>query len=70
MSVIRSVTKDYYDLERIRIIGTRDATPRDQKTMSQKSSDQDVEMLSEYDLSEGVRGKYYEQYKNASNCFV
>jgi hypothetical protein len=38
--------------------------------MSQKSSDQDDEMLPEYDFSEGVRGKYYEQYKKGTNLVL
>jgi hypothetical protein len=39
--------------------------------MSQKPNDQDDdEMLPEYDFSGGVRGKYYEQYKQGTNLVL
>jgi len=30
----------------------------------------DIEMLSEYDFSKGIRGKYYKEYKEGSNVVV
>jgi len=36
--------------------------------MNQKPSDE--EMLPEYDFASGVRGKYYEQYKQGSNVVL
>ena len=36
--------------------------------MSQKPSDE--EMLPEYDFTDGVRGKYYERYKQGTNVVL
>lgn len=38
--------------------------------MSQKPSNPEEEMLSEYDFSGGVRGKYYEEYKKGTNVVL
>lgn len=38
--------------------------------MSQKPSEPDDEMLPEYDFSGGVRGKYYERYREGTNLII
>jgi hypothetical protein len=41
-----------------------------EETMNQKPSDQDDEMLPEYDFSGGVRGKHFEQYSKGTNVVL
>lgn len=51
--------------ENLRLISAREATRR--KTSSMKKTERDYptdELLPEYDLSNGVTGKYYERYKD------
>ena len=38
--------------------------------MSQKDSNSDDDMLPEYDFSGGVRGKYYERYRQGTNLVL
>ena len=38
--------------------------------MSQKPSEDNDEMLPEYDFSGGIRGKYYERYRQGTNVVL
>lgn len=57
--------------ERVRIISARTATRRKGESMSQpRTVVADDEMLPEYDFRGGVRGKYYERYRQGSNVVL
>jgi len=55
----------------IRIIGAREATPPvSGGSMSQGSRPEPEEMRPEYDIRGGVRGKYYERYRQGTNVVL
>ena len=57
--------------ERIRIISARDVTRPSVGTMKKnRSNPQADDMRPEYDLRGGVRGKYYERYKQGTNVVL
>jgi hypothetical protein len=55
--------------DRIRIINARQVTPLNVKCMKSPSNNDD-QMRPEYDLRGGVRGKYFEQYKQGTNVVL
>jgi hypothetical protein len=55
----------------IRIIGAREATPRERRILSQENKQtQGEQMREEYDIRGGVRGKYYERYRKGTNVVL
>ena len=57
--------------ERIRIISARDVAA-ERRVMKKNQNDRpgDSEMWPEYDLRGGIRGKYYERYKQGTNVVL
>ncbi len=54
----------------VRVIDARDVTAQERRVMSPKNDTKADDMRPEYDIRGGVRGKYFERYREGTNVVL